>query len=587
MAAGTETKPGDRVGLKVLFHVFIAAPGARPFATVACLLVAGLVEIIGLSMVIPLVASLSRGGAGSTSLLGSLGAGVLTRLGLAQEGVGVILTCIALALTLKSLLSFAAMSFVSRSVAQVGLRLRRGLLDAMLMADLGFFADQHPGRLANTLVNEVNSAATAYNQSALVVTELLKLGGVLVIASLISGWLFVVALVAVLLTGSILSRLVQLRRRAKRSQLEVSDALLRRMQDTFANVKALKGMDRTGPARRHIETGMQRIRQEVLRAQTTRHAVNAAQDITMGLALCAGIYACIIWIGLGTAELLVLATLFLLMTNALRLLQAQQHNFREFAPSFAACEAMIAAARSHAEPDDGTLPARFQETIVFDAVRFSHGRRPVFDGVSFAIRAGEIAVLEGESGVGKTTAIDLIIGFHRPAAGRVLVDGVPLADIAASAWRAGIGYVPQELLLIEGSILDNITMGDDRFDRAMVRRAVELAGLGDFVDSLADGLDAPVGVLGARLSGGQRQRISLARALVGQPRLLILDEVTSALDLDTEQQICASLARLPPEVTIIAITHRPAWLAIADTILRFDGRGVATIRRERATEVPA
>ena len=169
MAAGTETKPGDRVGLKVLFHVFIAAPGARPFATVACLLVAGLVEIIGLSMVIPLVASLSRGGAGSTSLLGSLGAGVLTRLGLAQEGVGVILTCIALALTLKSLLSFAAMSFVSRSVAQVGLRLRRGLLDAMLMADLGFFADQHPGRLANTLVNEVNSAATAYNQSALVV----------------------------------------------------------------------------------------------------------------------------------------------------------------------------------------------------------------------------------------------------------------------------------------------------------------------------------------------------------------------------------------------------------------------------------
>ena len=186
-----------------------------------------------------------------------------------------------------------------------------------------------------------------------------------------------------------------------------------------------------------------------------------------------------------------------MVTNALRLLQAQQHNFREFAPSFAACEAMIAAARSHAEPDDGTLPARFQETIVFDAVRFSHGRRPVFDGVSFAIRAGEIAVLEGESGVGKTTAIDLIIGFHRPAAGRVLVDGVPLTDIAASAWRAGIGYVPQELLLIEGSILDNITMGDDRFDRAMVRRAVELAGLGDFVDSLADGLDAPVGVLGA------------------------------------------------------------------------------------------
>jgi ATP-binding cassette, subfamily C, bacterial len=573
-----------KTGVPPLLRVFVRAPGARPLSTVACLFVAGVFDVIGMSMVIPFIAVLSRGGSAGPTRLGALGTLVLDKLHVPHD-MGLILACIAATLCLKSLLVFAAMSFVSSSVAQVALNLRRSLLDALLKADLGFFTVQHPGRISNTLVNDVAEAAGAYNQAALSVAELLKLAGILTIACLISGWLLVVALLTAVVTAYLLGLLVQLRRRAKLGQFEVSDELLRRSQDTFASIKVLKGMGWTAPSRRLLEASMAQLRREVLRGQAMRHTINAAQDILMALALCGGIFACIAWLGIGTAELLVLATLFLFMTNALRLLQGLQQNFRESLPAFDACEAILSDARSHAEADTGRKAARLDTGIVFDRVSFAYDKRTVLDRVSFAIEAGTITVLEGESGVGKTTTIDLIIGFHTPQAGSVLVDGVPLREISASDWRSAIGYVPQELTLVEGSILDNVTLGDERIGRDAALEAIETAGLGDFVRTLPEGLDSPVGVVGGKLSGGQRQRISLARALVRKPRLLILDEVTSALDYETEQQICASLARLSPPTTTIAITHRPAWSAIAGRILRFDGRGVQTLRPAQRPEL--
>ncbi len=558
-----------------LIHVFVRAPGSRPFAMVISLFLAGIFDVLGMSMIIPFVATMSSEGSGAPTRLGALGVALLDRFNIPHD-MGLILMCIAAALTLKSLLVYLAMRVVSSSVAEVGFNLRRRLLDAMIRADLRFFSVQHPGRIANTLVNDVANAANAYNQSALAVAEILKLAAILTIATLISGWLLLAALLAAVATTYVLGLIVTLRKHAKLGQYEVSDALQHRTQDMFAGIKALKGMARVDPPRAKLEAAVTRLRREVLHAQSMRHTLNAAQDIFMALALCAGLYVCVAWIRVGTGELIVLATLFLFMTNALRLLQTILQNFREMLPGFAACEDMLSQADRHAERDRGGRPAVFENALTFDRVRFSYGDKRVLDDVSFEIPAGAITVLEGESGVGKTTTIDLIIGFHAPASGRILVDGVPLEEIATDKWRSGIGYVPQELVLVEGSIFDNITLGDEAITREAVAKALDLAGLDSFIQSLPEGMHSPVGVVGAKLSGGQRQRISLARALVCKPRLLILDEVTSALDLETESQICASLAKLAPSITIIAITHRPAWTAIAGRILHFDGHGVTT-----------
>ncbi|MBC8095338.1 MAG: ATP-binding cassette domain-containing protein, partial [Akkermansiaceae bacterium] len=166
----------------------------------------------------------------------------------------------------------------------------------------------------------------------------------------------------------------------------------------------------------------------------------------------------------------------------------------------------------------------------------------------------------------KTTIIYQLIGLYRPNNGRNLLEKEPMEEIDIHKWRQKIGYVPQELSLLHESIRENITLGDDAIPDSAILQALKLAGAGEFVESLVEGLDTNVGEMGGKLSGGQRQRISLARALVTSPDVLILDEVTSALDPGTEQEIVANIAALGGKYTIVAITHRPAWTAIADRL---------------------
>jgi ATP-binding cassette subfamily C protein len=206
-------------------------------------------------------------------------------------------------------------------------------------------------------------------------------------------------------------------------------------------------------------------------------------------------------------------------------------------------------------------------------VSFAHGAQEVLHAVSLAVPARGVTVLTGPSGAGKTTIADLILGLYQPDRGRVLLDGVPLAEINVHSWRGLVGYVPQELALFHDTVFANVALGDPRIHKSDVRGALQLAGAWEFVDALPEGMMTQVGEAGAKLSGGQRQRIALARALVSKPRLLILDEVTSALDPETEWQIVQGIRALANTMAVLAITHRPAFLEVADRLYRVaDGR---------------
>jgi ATP-binding cassette subfamily C protein len=193
--------------------------------------------------------------------------------------------------------------------------------------------------------------------------------------------------------------------------------------------------------------------------------------------------------------------------------------------------------------------------------------------VSVSIPARQITVLQGPSGAGKTTLIDLLIGLHRPQAGTIRIGQQPLEETDITAFRRNIGYVPQELALFHDSIRENISLSEPGISDDDIMEALRLAGADSFIASLPTGLDTDVGEFGGKLSGGQRQRISLARALVRKPDVLVLDEVTSALDPETETAIVDNIAGLRGRYTIIAITHRPAWTRIADVVYSFaEGR---------------
>jgi ATP-binding cassette subfamily C protein len=170
----------------------------------------------------------------------------------------------------------------------------------------------------------------------------------------------------------------------------------------------------------------------------------------------------------------------------------------------------------------------------------------------------------GPSGVGKTTVVDLITGLLQPQEGEILIDDIPLAEIDLRHWRQMIGYVPQETLLLNDTVLVNVTLGEKKLKAEDAEAALRAAGAWVFVQDLPKGIFAVVGERGHKLSGGERQRIAIARALVHQPKLLILDEATTALDPENEAIVCETLRKLKGKLTILGISHQPAILAVAE-----------------------
>jgi len=207
--------------------------------------------------------------------------------------------------------------------------------------------------------------------------------------------------------------------------------------------------------------------------------------------------------------------------------------------------------------------------IEFQDVTFCYETRtdPAVRGLSFRIPRGGHVALVGRSGSGKSTAADLLLGLYEPTGGRVLVDGVPLADLDGSAWRERLAVVSQAPFAFSASARENIAFGRPEASQTEIESAARIAGAHEFLQELPQGYDTLLGERGSRLSGGQLQRLALARAIVRDPELLILDEATSSLDSRSEQAIQTALAKIADGRTVLSIAHRLSTISGADLIL--------------------
>ena len=221
---------------------------------------------------------------------------------------------------------------------------------------------------------------------------------------------------------------------------------------------------------------------------------------------------------------------------------------------------------------DNAAPPAFSYAIELAGVgyRFDGRAEWALRGVDLTIAKGERIGVVGDSGGGKSTLFDLVIGLLEPMEGEVRVDGVPLSPANREGWQQRIAHVPQTVYLIDGSVLANIALGEPAaaVDRERVLDAARLAQLGPLIDRLPAGLDTAVGERGAQLSGGERQRVAIARALYKQPSVLLMDEATAALDRNTQAALIEAVAGSCPEMTLLIAAHQPAALVRCDRVVR-------------------
>lgn len=212
-------------------------------------------------------------------------------------------------------------------------------------------------------------------------------------------------------------------------------------------------------------------------------------------------------------------------------------------------------------------PITFKNSLKLDQLFFEYDEnRPILKNISLTIQKGDKIAFIGESGSGKSTFVDIIIGLYRPKSGTIKVDDIPLDDDNIKAWRSKIGYIPQSIYLFDGTVAQNVAFGKS-INNDKIKESLAQASLLEFLETQHQGINTMVGEGGIKLSGGQRQRIAIARALYGNPEIIVLDEATSALDTETEAKIMEEIYKIADNKTLIVIAHRLTTIEKCETII--------------------
>jgi ATP-binding cassette subfamily C protein len=543
----------------------------RSALTLICLLFASIAEGVGLLFLLPMLSAATGETTSATGSLSSTVQHLLTRslsiVGLTPT-VGTLLVVIVLCVAVKVAFTLLAKIQVGYTVTHVATDLRLSLLRALLAARWEYYVRQPVGSFANAVGTEAMRTSMAYFDGIKGITLLIEAIVLASVAFVVAGKATLTFLVPgiVILYG--LNLLIRIAHRAGTRQTHLLKSLLAGLTDSLQSIKPLKAMAREeliGPSLHSNTKRLNRaFRREVLSAETLK----ASQEFGLTTVIVAGLYVALSWWQMPFKIVMIMVLLLARLLNCLAKMQQEYQKMRTLESAFWSLRAAIDGANRDREAESGGLTPQFEKTLRLDTVSFAYGKHRVLWNASLTVPAGSLTAIIGPSGAGKTTIADLFTGLLRPQQGQVFIDDLPLDSVDLRQWRRMIGYVPQETFLLHDTVLQNVTLGDPELSETDAEAALRAAGAWDFVMARPDGIYSSVGERGTTLSGGQRQRIAIARALAHRPKLLILDEVTTALDPETEAEICRMLRSLLDRVTILAISHQPAVVESADWVYR-------------------
>jgi subfamily B ATP-binding cassette protein MsbA len=468
--------------------------------------------------------------------------------------------------------SFTLTQVLSKGAQRLIAELRTKLQAHVTRLPVAYFDGQKTGNLVSRVMNDVEGIRN------LVGTGIVELAGGFV-TSLFA--LVVMATLSPLLTGLTVLFLAifavgllaafGVLRPVFRERAKIYGEVAGRLNETFAGIRVVKGYHGEGREESVFAEGVSRILANVLRSITGMSTLSVSSTLLLGAVggvvmwvgtrqilagslTVGGLFTYTVLLGFLVAPVFQVVGIGTQLTEALAGLERTKEVFSE--------------TREDVDPRRSVdLPAVRGE-VVFEEVRFAYGGgKEVLHGVSFRAAPGTVTALVGPSGSGKSTVIGLVAAFQTPATGRVLVDGVDLSTVRLPSFRSQLGVVLQEAFLFDGTIRENVAFSRPSATEEEVVAACRVARVDEFAEGFEKRYETVVGERGVKLSGGQRQRVSIARALLADPRILILDEATSSLDSESEALIQQGLAELLKGRTTFVIAHRLSTIRRADQIL--------------------
>jgi ABC-type multidrug transport system fused ATPase/permease subunit len=450
--------------------------------------------------------------------------------------------------------------------------LRLRVYDHIQSFSMGFFHERQTGDLMSRVTNDTATFELLYAHIIPeMVTNLVTMAGVIAMLLLLNVRLALLTCIPVpfiLVSGWFFSHRVQPKFRAMQKSLADLNS---RLHDNFNGIIEIQAFGQQERESRHVNGRLSEFTNNMLTALNLSAIFHPGVEFltSLGTVIVAGFGGYLAWQGrLAVADILgfmlYLSLFYAPITGVARLLE-------DFSHALAGAERVLEILDTPSGIVDrqGAKPIpRVRGEIRFDDVSFSYDpASPVLKNVSFTAKAGQMIALVGPTGVGKTTAIQLIARFYEPNAGRILVDGHDVRDVTLDSLRAQIALVLQDTFLFTGSIAENI--GYARADASLeqIVAAAKIARIHDNITAMPEGYDTQVGERGVKLSGGQKQRIAIARAVLREAPILILDEATASVDVETEAQIQQAINDLAGSRTIIAIAHRLSTVRKADVIL--------------------
>jgi ABC-type multidrug transport system fused ATPase/permease subunit len=476
------------------------------------------------------------------------------------------------AMVVQAITSFSLTQLLSKAGQRLIADLRRQVQKHVGLLSVAYYDENRTGTLVSRIMSDVEGVRN------LVGTGLVEFVGGMLTAILAFVYLLHRSVIVTLTVFSVVGTFVFVLqygfkkiRPIFRERAKINAEVTGRLTESLGGVRVIKGYHAEGREHSVFSAGVERLLSNVMKSLTMTSVLSSASTTVLGL-----VSALVMWLGghnvLGGSWTVgdyfsynmflafMIAPLFQIVNIGTQLTEA-------FAGLDRTGEIM-------AELEENQVPGRavkmppIQGTVRFESVEFAYEvDKPVLHGISFVSEPGTVTALVGSSGSGKSTIISLLCDFHTPSRGRVVVDDIDLATVDLNTYRSQLGVVLQDSFLFDGTIRENVMFSRPDATEEQFLFACRTARVDEFAERFPDSYDTIVGERGVKLSGGQRQRLSIARALLAQPRILILDEATSSLDSESEAMIQTGLNQLMQGRTTFVIAHRLSTIRRADQIL--------------------